>query len=144
MARRVCKQLTSKRWEFEGPVSRDGHRIAHNITVPAALNLWVDYVLRVHRTLAVTSAGKVGLMRDRPSFVIVCSGGFHSGDRAWQGDFLTPYLRYALQSIGLKSTHFLLLPGLTHGDEAVTDAVQRAREETARHPLFASCKTIVN
>ncbi|MBB5460144.1 FMN-dependent NADH-azoreductase [Paraburkholderia sp. Cpub6] len=116
----------------------------HNFTVPAALKLWIDYVLRVHRTFAVTPEGKVGLMRDRPSFVIVGSGGFHSGDRAWQGDFLTPYLRYALRSIGLKTTHFVLLQGLTHGDEAVTDALRRAREEFARHPLFAAGDTIVS
>ncbi|HXI92164.1 MAG TPA: NAD(P)H-dependent oxidoreductase [Blastocatellia bacterium] len=116
----------------------------HNFTVPAALKLWIDYVLRVHRTFAVTPEGKVGLIRDRPSFVIVGSGGFHSGDRAWQGDFLTPYVRYALQSIGLKTTHFLLLQGLTHGDEAVTDALRGAREEIARHPLFASGDTIVS
>ncbi|CAN7789477.1 NAD(P)H-dependent oxidoreductase [Paraburkholderia hospita] len=110
----------------------------HNFTVPAALKLWIDYVLRVHRTFSVTPEGKVGLMRDRPSLVIVGSGGFHSGDRAWQEDFLTPYLRYALRSIGLQSTHFVLLQGLTRGDDAVTDALQRAREEIAQHPLFAS------
>ncbi len=116
----------------------------HNFTVPAALKLWIDYVLRVHRTFSVTPEGKVGLMRDRPSFVIVGSGGFHSGDRASQGDFLTPYLRYALRSIGLKSTHFLLLQGLTHGDAAVAETVRRAREEIARHPLFASGDTILS
>ncbi|BCG02524.1 hypothetical protein PPGU19_070920 (plasmid) [Paraburkholderia sp. PGU19] len=116
----------------------------HNFTVPAALKLWIDYVLRVHRTFAVTPEGKVGLMRDRPTFVIVGSGGFHSGERAWQGDFLTPYLRYSLGSIGLKSTHFVLLQGLTHGDEAVADALQRAREKIAEHPLFASDNTIIS
>ncbi|MBP0595820.1 NAD(P)H-dependent oxidoreductase [Paraburkholderia sp. LEh10] len=116
----------------------------HNFTVPAALKLWIDYVLRVHRTFAVTPKGKVGLMRDRPTFVIVSSGGFHSGERAWQGDFLTPYLRYALGSIGLKSTHFVLLQGLTHGNEAVADALQRAHEEIARHPLFASVNSIIS
>ena len=115
----------------------------HNFTVPAALKLWIDYVLRAHRTFAVMPEGKVGLMRDRPTFVIVASGGFHSGERAWQSDFLTPYLRYALGSIGLKSAHFVLLEGLTHGDEAVTGALQRAREEIARHALFASDDAVV-
>jgi FMN-dependent NADH-azoreductase len=110
----------------------------HNFTIPAALKLWIDYVVRAHRTFAVTPEGKVGLMRDRPTFVIVASGGFHSGGRARQADFLTPYLRYALGSIGLKNSHFVLLQGLTHGDEAVTEALQRAREEIARHALFAS------
>jgi len=116
----------------------------HNFTVPAALKLWIDYVLRVHRTFAVTPEGKVGLMGDRPTFVIVGSGGFHSGERAWQSDFLTPYLRYTLGSIGLKSAHFVLLQGLTHGDEAVTDALLRARDEIARHALFASDNAITS
>ncbi|SAL37714.1 (Acyl-carrier protein) phosphodiesterase [Caballeronia arvi] len=110
----------------------------HNFTVPAALKLWIDYVLRIHRTFAATPEGKVGLMRDRPAFVIVGSGGFHSGEHARQPDFLTPYLRYALGSIGLKNVHFLLLQGLVRGDEAVTEALQAARDDIARHALFAS------
>jgi FMN-dependent NADH-azoreductase len=114
----------------------------HNFTVPAALKLWIDYVLRVHRTFATTPEGKVGLMRDRPTFVIVSSGEFHGSERAWQSDFLTPYLSYALGSIGLKSTHFTLLEGLTHRDEAVADALQRAREEIARHAGLASHNAI--
>jgi FMN-dependent NADH-azoreductase len=110
----------------------------HNFTVPAALKLWIDYVLRIHRTFAATPEGKVGLMRDRPAFVIVGSGGFHCGEHARQRDFLTPYLRYALGSIGLQSLHFLLLQGLVRGDEAVNEALQCARDEIARHALFAS------
>jgi FMN-dependent NADH-azoreductase len=110
----------------------------HNFTVPAALKLWIDYVLRIHRTFAATPEGKVGLMRDRPTFVIVGSGGFHSGEHARQPDFLTPYMRYALGSIGLKNVHFLLLQGLVRGDEAVTEVLRAARDDIARHAFFAS------
>ncbi|SAK52440.1 (Acyl-carrier protein) phosphodiesterase [Caballeronia hypogeia] len=115
----------------------------HNFTVPATLKLWIDYVLRIHRTFAATPEGKIGLMRDRPAFVIVGSGGFHSGEHARQCDFLTPYLRYALGSIGLQSLHFLLLQGLVRGDEAVAEALRSAREHIARHALFASDDDIV-
>lgn len=110
----------------------------HNFTVPAALKLWIDYVLRIHRTFASTPEGKVGLMHDRPAFVIVGSGGYHSGEQALQQDFLTPYLRYALGCIGLTSVRFLLLQGLVRGGEAVTKAVKGAREELAQHALFMS------
>lgn len=110
----------------------------HNFTVPAALKLWIDYVLRIHRTFAATPEGKIGLMRDRPAFVIVGSGGFHSGEHARQPDFLTPYLRYALGSIGIRSVQFLLLQGLVRGDEVVAQALHAAREDIARHALFAS------
>jgi FMN-dependent NADH-azoreductase len=103
----------------------------HNFTVPAALKLWIDYVLRIHRTFASTPEGKVGLMRDRPTYVIVGSGGFHSGERARQPDFLTPYLKFALGSIGIQDVHFMLLQGLVMGDEAVALAVDAARAEFA-------------
>ena len=108
----------------------------HNFTVPAALKLWIDYVLRIHRTFASTPEGKVGLLRDRPAFVIVGSGGHHSGEHALQRDFLSPYLRYALGCIGVTDVHFLLLQGLVRGEAAVTEALKAARETLAQHDLF--------
>lgn len=103
----------------------------HNFTVPATLKLWIDYVLRIHRSFASTPDGKVGLMRDRPTVVIVGSGGFHAGERALQPDFLTPYLRYALGCVGIDDVTFVLLQGLAHGDDAVAHAVAGARRELA-------------
>jgi FMN-dependent NADH-azoreductase len=99
----------------------------HNFTVPAALKLWIDHVIRINRSFHSTPQGKVGLMKDRPTLVLVSSGGFHAGERAKQPDFLTPYLRYALASIGISDVHFFLLQGLVFGPEAVAQAVQEAR-----------------
>ncbi|HWU97270.1 MAG TPA: NAD(P)H-dependent oxidoreductase [Oxalicibacterium sp.] len=99
----------------------------HNFTVPASLKLWLDYVIRINRSFNSTPHGKVGLMQDRPTFILVSSGGFHVGERAKQLDFLTPYLRYALASIGIKDVHFFPLEGLVFGPEAVSKAVEEAR-----------------
>ncbi|RQR58817.1 flavodoxin family protein [Burkholderia sp. Bp9126] len=110
----------------------------HNFTVPAALKLWIDYVLRIHRTFASTPDGKVGLMRDRPTVVIVGSGGFHRGERARQPDFLTPYLHYALGSIGIRNVQFLPLQGLVAGEAAVAEALDAARAELAGGTVFAA------
>lgn len=101
----------------------------HNFTVPAALKLWIDHVIRLNRSFHATSQGKVGLMKDRPTFILVSSGGFHVGERAKQTDFLTPYLRYALASIGIKNVHFSPLQGLVFGPETVAQAVQEARRQ---------------
>lgn len=98
----------------------------HNFTVPAALKLWLDHVIRISRSFEATPQGKVGLMQDRPTFVLVSSGGFHAGERAKQADFLTPYLRYALASIGIGDVHFFPLQGLVFGAEAVAQAVHEA------------------
>ncbi len=108
----------------------------HNFTVPAALKLWIDHVLRIDRTFKSTPGGKVGMMQDRPTFVLVGSGGFHSGERARQPDFLTPYLRYALESIGILNVHFVLMQGLVGGDAAVSAALLEARNALSMHAPF--------
>jgi FMN-dependent NADH-azoreductase len=103
----------------------------HNFTVPAALKLWIDHVIRINRSFVSTPQGKVGLLKDRPTFVLVSSGAFHVGERAKQLDFLTPYLRYALASIGINDVHFFPLEGLAFGQEAVMQAVEDARRKLA-------------
>ncbi|PUA19334.1 FMN-dependent NADH-azoreductase [Glaciimonas sp. PCH181] len=101
----------------------------HNFTVPAALKLWLDHVIRINRSFSATPEGKVGWMKDRPTFVLVSSGGFFAGERAKQADFLTPYLRYALGSIGINDVHFFPLQGLVFGPEAVAQAVNTAHKQ---------------
>lgn len=108
----------------------------HNFTLPAALKLWVDYVLRIHRTFSSSAAGKVGLLRDRPVYLLVGSGGFHQGEQARQPDFLTPYLRQVLNTLGLFNLQFTYLQGLVFGDEAIQAAVEEARAVLSLEPLF--------
>jgi FMN-dependent NADH-azoreductase len=79
----------------------------NNFTVPSVLKAWIDQILRVDRTMMSTPAGKVGMLRDRPVFIGIASGGVFTGDKANQPDFLTPYLLLALGSIGLKTVQFL-------------------------------------
>jgi len=112
----------------------------HNFTVPAALKLWIDHVIRINRSFHATPQGKVGLMKDRATFVLVSSGGFHVGERAKQADFLTPYLRYALASIGISDVHFFPLQGLVFGSEAVAQAVDEAhRQMSEKLSLAGAC-----
>ncbi|MBC2659834.1 NAD(P)H-dependent oxidoreductase [Pseudomonas sp. MSSRFD41] len=108
----------------------------HNFTLPAALKLWVDYVLRIHRTFSSGPEGKVGLLEDRPVQVLVSSGGFHQGERARQPDFLTPYLRHVLNTLGLFDLRFTYLQGLVLGDDAVRQTIEEARTALFSKPLF--------
>ncbi|MFL9812651.1 NAD(P)H-dependent oxidoreductase [Stutzerimonas sp. VN223-3] len=109
----------------------------HNFTLPAALKLWIDHVVRIGRTFAATPDGKVGLLADRPVYVIVSSGGFHRGARARQPDFLTAYLRHVLSTIGLFDVHFVYLEGLVTGEETVKSECEAARQRLSMEPLFA-------
>ena len=108
----------------------------HNFMLPAALKLWIDYVLRIHRTFSAGPQGKVGLLNDRPVYVLVGSGGFHQGEAARQPDFMTPYLRHVLNTLGLFDLHFTYLQGLVFGEEAVQATLEEGRARLALEPLF--------
>lgn len=101
----------------------------HNYTVPSALKAWIDHVVRVRSTFTVTRAGKVGVLADKPVFVAVSSGGLFSGAEARQPDFLTPYLKAALATIGLKRLTFFSVEGTAMGGQALEAARLRARAE---------------
>lgn len=110
----------------------------HNFTVPAALKLWIDYVLRIGRSFAATEAGKVGLLADRPTFVVVSSGGFYRGEQARQPDFLTSYLRHVLSTIGIHDLEFIHLQGLVRGQAHAEAMLAQARAQLDANPHLAA------
>ena len=105
----------------------------HNLTLPAALKAWIDHVVRARRTFNMTPEGKVGVLRDRPVFVAIASGGRFSGERARQPDFLTPYLRTILASIGLRDLTFFSVQGTGAGPEAVAETRAKTDEALKAH-----------
>ncbi|PHM45384.1 FMN-dependent NADH-azoreductase [Xenorhabdus mauleonii] len=82
----------------------------HNLGVPASLKLWLDYVLRSQRTFTSGSEGKVGLLADRPTIIIVKSGS-RIVNNSRQQDFFTPYLTFALNIMGINQLSFVYLQG---------------------------------
>lgn len=107
----------------------------HNFAVPAALKLWIDYVVRAGRTFRTEAGTKYGLLTDRPTLVVVSSGGFLTGASARQPDFLSPYLLHVLQTIGIKDVRFIRLQGTVRPD-LVASAVERARDQLAADHVF--------
>jgi FMN-dependent NADH-azoreductase len=99
----------------------------NNYTVPATLKSWIDHIVRVRRTFVTGPQGKVGLLRDRPTYVVTASGGHHTGETAWQPDFLTPYLRAVLATIGITDVSFLPMEGMTRGTDSVAASSAAAR-----------------
>jgi FMN-dependent NADH-azoreductase len=101
----------------------------NNLTVPSVLKAWIDQILRAGRTFKSTPAGKVGMLRDRPVFIGIASGGVFSGERANQPDFLTTYLKVVLESIGLKTLQFLSVQATAFLDrEQAVEAREKALE----------------
>jgi len=70
---------------------------------------------------------------DRPVFVAVSSGGRYSGENARQPDFLTPYLKAALATIGLKDVTFFSVEGTALDNESVAASRRLASRAMAEH-----------
>lgn len=98
----------------------------HNFTLPAALKLWIDLVVRNGVTFNITPEGKVGLLRDRPVLVAVTSGGAMFRDPPKQPDFFRPYLSAALGVIGLRSISYVPATGLAFAEEPLVQAAGEA------------------
>lgn len=99
----------------------------HNYTVPASLKAWIDQVVRFGRTFQSTPEGKIGLLKNRPTFVVLAAGGYFTGERARQPDYLSGYLLAILATIGIHDVTLIPLEGLNRGPEAVDDAYRSAR-----------------
>jgi FMN-dependent NADH-azoreductase len=100
----------------------------HNFTVPAVLKNWIDLVVRIGVTFASTEKGKVGLLRDRPTFVAVTAGGAMFREPAFQPDFFRPYLTAVLGVIGLKDITFMHATGLAFADEPLAFVETKAAQ----------------
>ena len=103
----------------------------NNYTVPATLKAWIDQIVRIHRTFRSTPQGKVGLLHDRPVYVVVTSGGYFTAPSPNgtppQPDFLTTYLRAIFGTIGITDLHFITVEGVTRGPDAQALALAGAR-----------------
>jgi FMN-dependent NADH-azoreductase len=100
----------------------------HNYNVPSVLKAWIDHVVRAHRTIKLTPQGKIGLIGDKRTYIIVSSGGHHTNQPAWQPDFLTPYLTEILHTVGITTVEFIYLEAMNHGPAAIELAVETARK----------------
>jgi FMN-dependent NADH-azoreductase len=112
----------------------------HNFTLPAALKLWVDNVVRARRTFMVGPSGKIGLLRNRPVYVIVSSGGVHRGPAANQPEFLTAYLRHVLNCVGLQDMNFIYLQAMAAGPEYASRSIADGKRQFSETALFSNTR----
>ncbi|MFP3556211.1 NAD(P)H-dependent oxidoreductase [Paraburkholderia sp. SIMBA_049] len=83
----------------------------HNFAVPSVLKSWIDHVVREGRTFKRANRGRIGLLKDRPTLILVRSDTPCVGEGVSQPDFVTPYLRHVFSVIGIHSTEFVYLAG---------------------------------
>ncbi|MDI9220565.1 NAD(P)H-dependent oxidoreductase [Pantoea sp. EA-12] len=99
-----------------------------NLGLPSVLKAWFDHITRAGRTFAFTAEGtKVGLVNGKKVYSVVASGSVFAHGPFVQDDQFTPYIRVALEYIGITDVNFIRVDG-THDpisrDTALPHALQ--------------------
>ncbi|MBO0215773.1 NAD(P)H-dependent oxidoreductase [Vibrio sp. Vb2880] len=105
----------------------------HNFSLPAGLKSWVDHVVRAQKTFAITPTGKLGLLDDKPVYVLISSGGTFSGNNAYQPDFFTPYMKEILSTIGINSVSFFAIESTVSSHEVIENNIEFIRQKLLSH-----------
>tara|TARA_R110002124_G_scaffold9429_3_gene48208 strand:- start:6921 stop:7517 length:597 start_codon:yes stop_codon:yes gene_type:complete len=101
----------------------------HNFGIASSLKAWIDQVARIGRTFEPTGQGPKGLVTDRPVYVVTTRGGVYGPGTPFNHlDHLEPYLRRALNFIGLEDISFIYAEGTAKGD----DGIKAAQAEIAQ------------
>lgn len=95
----------------------------YNFGIPSALKAYFDHIARAGVTFRYTENGPVGLLEDRPVYVLAARGGMYAGT---PNDSQTPYIKSFLGLLGLKDVHFVFAEGLNMGEEQKEAALQQA------------------
>ena len=107
----------------------------HNFSVPAALKLWIDQVVRSGRTFSYSSGGPKGLLSGKKAVVLSASGGvYEAGSPAAALNHAEPYLKTVLGFIGITDVSFVaaggankLMAGAVSRDAFLRPALERVR-----------------
>jgi len=99
-----------------------------NFSIPYKLKQWFDVIVQPGLTFRFDPAtGYQPLLRDRPTIVIIASGGdFVTGMNRGRTDMATPYLREALRFIGVSNVRFVPLGPTTGPAEPIWAARKAA------------------
>ncbi|MEM8654118.1 MAG: NAD(P)H-dependent oxidoreductase [Pseudomonadota bacterium] len=93
----------------------------YNFSVSAQLKLWIDQVARFGRTFTYTENGPKPLGTDRPTYLVVASGGTQIDSDI---DFATGYMRHVLGFIGLTNVHVIAADQLMQSAETKIPAAE--------------------
>jgi FMN-dependent NADH-azoreductase len=104
-----------------------------NFSIPYKLKQWLDVIIQPGLTFRFDpSQGYLPLLKDRPTVVILASGGdFVTGMNRGRIDMATPYLREALRFIGITNVRFVPIGPTTGPVEPIRTARETAHRRLA-------------
>lgn len=99
----------------------------YNFAIPSTLKAYLDHILRVGETFQYGENGPEGLLKGKKAYVFLASGGDYTQPPMDALNFVKPYLKTALNFIGIEDITFIEAPGMGMGDDAVTQSIEAAK-----------------
>lgn len=83
-----------------------------NHSVTSQLKAWIDQVCQARLTFKLTSARAIGLLTDKPAFIVSTRGGIYADAAHKALDHQEPYLESTLRLMGIDNIHILRAEGV--------------------------------
>ena len=97
----------------------------HNFSIPAALKVWIDLIVRAGKTFRYGDSGPVGLVPSGKKVLAIVSRGGSYGEGS-PADFQVPYLRHILGFIGLKDVTVVDADRQSLGGDVAQQSIENA------------------
>lgn len=99
-----------------------------NFNATTNLKGWIDHLAVPGQTFRYNADGPEGLLKGKKVYVVTASAGAY-GDGP--GDYLKPWLTFALGFMGMTDVEFIRVDALAYGPEAVEKSMTAANEKIA-------------
>ncbi|HYW22060.1 MAG TPA: FMN-dependent NADH-azoreductase [Nodularia sp. (in: cyanobacteria)] len=106
----------------------------YNLSVPSTFKAYIDQIVRIGRTFAMTENGYQGLVdRSKKVLIITSRGGSFAPGTPYEAyDHQAPYLRALLGFIGLTDITFIHADSLNMGDDLREKSMVAAKDAIAQ------------
>lgn len=99
----------------------------YNFSVPSTFKAYIDQIVRVNRTFAVTEQGYQGLVNGKKMLIVTASGGtYRQGSPTAAYDYLKPFLNAVFGLIGITDITYIQADNLSSGDDARQESLDEA------------------
>lgn len=101
-----------------------------NLTIPAVLHTYIDYLNRAGKTFKYTAEGPVGLVTDKKIALLNARGGVYSEGPAAQVEMAVKYVKVMMGFFGVQDMETVIIEGhnqfVDRAEEIIADGLEKA------------------
>ncbi|WP_375346156.1 FMN-dependent NADH-azoreductase [Priestia megaterium] len=103
-----------------------------NVTVPAVLHTYFDYLNQAGKTFKYTPEGPVGLLGDKKVMLLNARGGVYSEGPAAEVEMAVKYVGSVLQFFGITDVNSVIIEGHNQFPDRAQEIIESGLEQAAQ------------